>query len=83
MTGSARRGSPLPEDVVRQAPAERLGGGGGVEFVDEVWEAEHPGFGIEKGDVEVAGGHQLADDGVDGPEELVEVLGLLAISEIL
>ena len=43
------------EDVVREAPAERLGGGGLVELIDEIGEADHPGLLVVDRDVRSCG----------------------------
>src|SRR5438034_138269 len=61
------------QHVFGEALAELLGRKVGVVFVDEVREAEHAAGGVVQRDVEVLGRHQLADDAVDRPEQLLQV----------
>ncbi len=58
-----------PEDVLRQAPPERLGRRHRVPLVREVREPEQPRRWIEQRDVEVARGHDLAQALVDRAEQ--------------
>ncbi len=64
-----------PQNVLRQALAERLRRKRRVHLVDEVREGEDILVPVVEGDVEVRGLHQPAHDGVDPREQLLQALG--------
>ncbi len=66
---------PGSDHVLRQAAAERLGGGRRVELVDEVRKAQELLVGVPERDVEVAGVDEVSDEAVDGGVELVRGRG--------
>jgi len=70
-------GAPGAEDVFGDAWVALARSRGWVDFVDVVGEVEEAGIAIEKGDVEIPGGHQGADDLMDAPVKGGEVVGLV------
>ena len=64
-----------PKYVLREAALELVTSGGRVVLVYPVGKAQEPRVGIVQGDVQIFCGHQLADDVVDGAEQLRQVLG--------
>ena len=63
------------QDVGGQPVARRHGLGRGVDLVHAVGVRDQVGVRVVQRDVEVLRVHELADDGVDRPVELVDVLG--------
>ena len=66
-----------PKNVIGETPPQGLGRGRSVVFVHEVREADPVALAVVESDVEVPGRHQLADDRVKRPEELLEARGLV------
>ena len=74
----SEEGPARPEDVLRQALSERLRRERLVDLVDEIREGQDAAApGVVQGDVEVPRRHELVDDAVQGPEELVLARDLL------
>src|SRR5437899_12809699 len=66
------------QDVFRQTASQRLWGGGGVLFIDEVGKAQQLRLRIIERDIEVARVHQLTDDVMNGGEKLLHIVRRLA-----
>ena len=66
------------QDVGRQPATGRLGGGGRIEFIDEVGKADDIRRGVVLGDVEVRRLHQRPDQVMNRRIELREVRCLAA-----
>ncbi len=73
--GRGEKGPARPENVLRQALAERLRRKRLVHLVDEVRKAEDVAVRVVQGDVEIGGLHQPAHDRVDPREQLLQALG--------